>query len=441
MMSFQYSQSDTLGNIYEKFTIPVNKNSISGYAACTKKTLNIENCYKIPKRAEYKFFKDFDKANNYETRSMITVPMINHIGDVIGVVQLVNRKKDKKVKLDSREKMNEYVIPFDSKCERLLESLTSQAAIGLENTMLYKELKDIFDSFIEASALAVESRDPTTAGHSRRVSMICVSIAREINNVKRGPLAGIRFNEDEMLVLRYSALLHDFGKIGVTEHILTKGEKLLLSEFENIKERFETIRYHIGAKIKDKLNKEKELLKIDEYFRLLEKAKIPGRLSEKEKETLKKLARQKYVTVKGEVRPYLTNKELKSYLIENGSLTEQERRMIKTHVFHSYKFLDEIPWPSTLKDIPNIAYAHHELMDGTGYPNMLNGKEIPIEAQIMSVADVFDALISSDRPYKRRIDLKTALKIIRNKTDQGKLNKDIVNLFINKRLYRIITII
>ncbi len=343
MLSFQYSQSDTLGNIYEKFTIPVNKNSISGYVACIKKTLNILDCYKIHKNEEYNFFKDFDKANNYETRSMITVPMINHIGDIIGVVQLVNRKRKKDVKLDSKEKMNEHVITFDTKCERLLQSLTSQAAIGLENTMLYKELKDIFDSFIEASALAVVSRDPTTAGHSRKVSLLCVSIAREIHNTNKGPLAKIKFDENEILVLRYSALLHDFGKIGVTERVLTKGEKILLIEFENIRERFETIRYHIGSKIKDKVNKEKELLKIDEYFKLLENAKIPGHLTELEKETLKSLAKQKYVTVNGEIKPYLTDIELKSYLIENGSLTEQERRMIKTHVFHSFKFLDEIP--------------------------------------------------------------------------------------------------
>ena len=262
-------------------------------------------------------------------------------------------------------------------------------------------------------------------------------IALEINNKKKGPLAKIKFNEDEILVLRYSALLHDFGKIGVAERVLTKGEKLLLSEFENIKERFETIRYHIGSKIKDKVNKEKELLKIDEYFKLLEKAKIPGRLTDKEKETLKKLAKQKYVTLKGEVRPYLTDKELKSYLIEDGSLTEQERHMIKTHVFHSFKFLDEIPWPSTLKNIPKIAYAHHEMMDGTGYPNNLNGQEIPIEAQIMCVADVYDALVSSDRPYKKKIELKDALHIITEKAQQGKLNKEIVELFISKKLYNL----
>ena len=160
MLSFLYSQSETLGSIYEKFTIPVNKNSISGYVACTKKTLNIIDCYNIGEDAEYKFFKDFDKANNYETRSMMTVPMINHIGDIIGVVQLVNKKRMKNVKLDSKEKMDECVILFDAKCERLLESLTSQAAIGLENTMLYKELKDIFDSFIRSICSCCRKQRP-----------------------------------------------------------------------------------------------------------------------------------------------------------------------------------------------------------------------------------------------------------------------------------------
>jgi HD-GYP domain-containing protein (c-di-GMP phosphodiesterase class II) len=435
MLCFQYSQNDTLGNIYEKFTIPINKNSISGYVAFDKKTLNIADCYKIPKDAEYKFFDNFDKANNYITRSMMTVPMINHVGDVIGVVQLINRKKQKNIILDTKEKVDKYVIPFDFKCERLIRSLTSQASISLENSMLYKELKDIFDSFIEASALAVESRDPSTAGHSRRVSIYSVAIAKEINRASEGPFKNVYFSDDELLAIRYSALLHDFGKIGITENVLTKSEKIMLSEFEIIKERFETIRYHIGTKIADKEDQQKELIKIDEYFKLLEKAKVPGRLTESEIDSLNELAKKKYITVKGEVKPYLTDNELKSYLIQEGSLTKEERDLIRSHVFHSFKFLDEIPWPSNLKKIPRIAFTHHEMMDGSGYPNNLKADEIPLETQILCVADLYDALVSSDRPYKNKIDVDDTLKILKKDADSGKLNKDIVDLFINTRLY------
>ena len=160
MLSFELSQSDTLGNRYEKFTLPINKNSIAGYVACTKKVLNIADCYNIPEDAEYKFFDSFDKANNYITRSMMSVAMIDHVGEVIGVIQLINRKSQKARILKEKQDFEKYVISFDAKCERLVRSLTSQAAVSIENTMLYKELKDIFDSFIQAAALAVESRDP-----------------------------------------------------------------------------------------------------------------------------------------------------------------------------------------------------------------------------------------------------------------------------------------
>ncbi len=435
MLSFQYSQNDTLGNIYEKFTIPMNKNSISGYVATEGKTLNIENCYALPPGVEYKFFDNFDKANNYITKSMMTVPMINHVGEVIGVVQLINRKKKKNVKLDTKNKVEKLVIPFDSRCERLIKSLTSQASIGLENTMLYKELKDIFDSFIEASALAVESRDPSTAGHSRRVSIYSVAIAIEINRADKGPLSNIKFTNDEMLTIRYAALLHDFGKIGISENVLTKSEKLLLSEFEIIRERFETIRYHIETRITDRESQQNELLKVDEYFRLLEKAKLPGRLTEEEKKSINELAKLKYITVKGEVKPYLTDYELKSYLVEEGSLTNEERKLIRTHVFHSFKFLDEIPWPSGLKKIPHIAYTHHEMMDGSGYPNSLKAADIPIETQILCVADLYDALVSNDRPYKKKIDINETLNIMRQDAEKGKLNRDIVELFIRTKIY------
>jgi len=435
MLSFEYSQNDTLGNIYQKFTIPINKNSISGYVASEKKTLNIKDCYKIPENAKYKFFSNFDKANNYITKSMMTVPMINHVNEVIGVVQLINRKKKKDIKLDSKNKADKYVIDFDPKCERLIHSLSSQAAVCLENTMLYKELRNIFDSFIEASALAVESRDPTTAGHSRRVSIYSVAMAREINKSKKPAFININFSDEDLLAIRYAALLHDFGKIGVSEYVLTKSEKLMLSEFENIKERFETIKYHIGAHIKNKDDKEKELIKVDKYFELLEKAKLPGKLTIKEKNTLKKLAELKYITIDGKVKPYLTNEELKSYLIENGSLTDNERNLIRSHVFHSFKFLDEIPWPADLKNIPKIAYAHHEMMDGSGYPNKLKAKDIPLESQILCVADVFDALIAEDRPYKKKVDIEETLKILKDKAKEGKLNKDIVELFIDTKIH------
>ena len=187
--------------------------------------------------------------------------------------------------------------------------------------------------------------------------------------------------------------------------------------------------------VKDNEAKEKELLKVDEYFKLLEKAKVPGKLSDEEKDTLKELAKLKYITSKGEVKPYLTDKELTSYLLENGSLTSQEKDMIRTHVFHSYKFLDEIPWPAALKKIPKIAFAHHELMDGSGYPNKLKNAEIPIEAQIICVADIYDALIASDRPYKDKISPKDSIEILRKEADRGKLNIDLVELFIKSRIY------
>lgn len=428
---------------FKSFYLPLTKESIAGYVAVTGEILNIIDVYHIPPTVEYKCNKEFDIKTGYRSKSMLVVPMRDHTDEIIGVLQLINS-------LDGRNE----VIPFKSEYESLILSLASQAAVAIRNAKLIEEIKNLFRSLVRYSARAIDARSPHTAGHSGRVAKYSVRIAQAINEETDGRLGRINFTAQEIEELRMAAWLHDMGKIGVKESILEKITKLTEDQIEVISERFDSIKYsiknrYLAEKVQlinqgkndpltlNELDKEltKELKTIDDFLKFIRRINIPGYLSEDDQALLRNIAEQTFINSHGEECYYLTQKEYENLSIIQGNLTESEYKEIQSHVDQTLSILKKIPFTKDLQGIPKYAAAHHEYLNGTGYPKGLVDHEIPMQSRIMCIADIYDALSSPDRPYKKALSLERTLDILRQEVKAGKLDGDIVELFIRKKLY------
>ncbi|HBD94552.1 MAG TPA: HD family phosphohydrolase [Spirochaetia bacterium] len=436
MMQFEHSISDTLGEIYSKFKMPINDKSLAGFVVHTGKSLNIEDVYTIPENLPYGFNSSFDIKNGYRTKSMLVVPMINHKQKIIGALQLINRKKDREIKLDSLEKINTSVIDFDHKCELLIRSLGSQATISIETSGLYRELHMLFESFMTASVNAVESRDPSTAGHSRRVSKLSVAIANHINMSDSPAFQNIHFSIEDLLAIKYAGLLHDFGKIGINEKILLKAKKLFDEEIHIINSRLEIFQYTLYFEGNKTLNNIFDT--VHEYRDAIMIANEPGKLTEKIIDILETEHKTFIKTLDEREEKIINDLEYNKLVNSRGSLSAEEYKIIQSHVEHSYNFLKLIQWPTGLEKVPDIARYHHEKLDGSGYPTGIKSDKIPFESQIMCIADIFDALIASERPYKTKMTIEKAFDILDDEAKQGKINQNILDLFFEEKIYEII---
>ncbi|OHD20052.1 MAG: hypothetical protein A2Y34_08080 [Spirochaetes bacterium GWC1_27_15] len=437
MMQFECSASDTLGNRYKKIKMPISHRSLAGYVISTGKNLNIQDAYNLPKDIPYQFDSSFDKKNNYKSKTMLVVPMVNHKKEIIGAIQLINKKKNRKIKLTNPELVEQHVVDYDHRNELLIRSMGSQATIAIETAQLYKELHDLFESFMEASVMAVESRDPTTAGHSRRVSKFSVAIANHINLETEGELGKYNFSVTDLQSIKYAGLLHDFGKIGVNEKILLKAKKLFSEELSNIEIRMELLKYtfHNNKKVTEISS---IITEVEELKEAIQTANEPGIISKEVLLKLDKASQSEIICLDSKRQPVLYENEYQRLVFSRGTLSKEEYEIMKSHVEHTYKFLSLIKWPKGLEKVPLIARYHHEKLDGSGYPLGIKGNDIPIESQIMCIADIFDALISSDRPYKSRMSLEKAIGILEDEADTGKINKDILDLILQNEIYKLI---
>ncbi|MFP4364061.1 MAG: HD domain-containing phosphohydrolase [Spirochaetia bacterium] len=469
-LRFKYSHTFSKNLAYEEFTLPLDSSSIAGYVAVTGITLNIPNVYELTEEDPVHFNPSFDMAHGYVTKSMLIVPMRNHEGAILGVIQLINSKECMdsssaysgneafEIYLETPEDFQNHVVPFDKRYEALMEAVASQAAIAIENNRMLKQIEEQFEAFVTASVGAIESRDPATSGHSTRVAQVSVNIAKAINACKKGSFKKIRFSESQLKELRYAGLLHDFGKVYIDPAIFLKAKKLYAHEFnylilrleyllkacelEAAKRELESIDSEAARNESEKIRQEfyyrKELIeKIIEDVTKLNEPRVtvedPQRLIDS---ILKNAELLKYSDPKGTEIPLLTEKEVKSLKIPRGSLTPEEREIIESHVVHTYSFVSKIPWPDEYREIPEIAGKHHEMLDGSGYPNKLKGiEQIPLQARIMAVADVYDALSATDRPYKKAIPFQRVVSILKEEAERGRLDKDVVDLFINCRIY------
>ena len=455
-LRFKVSQNDSVRFEASEFTIGISKESIVGYAAVSARTVRIDDVYELPEDVPYRFDPSFDRRVGYRTRSTIAVPLVSAEDEVIGVIQLINRKRDPSRRLERPEDVEREVVPFDERSQELLETLATQAGIALENAMLYDEIRRIFEGFVRASVHAIEQRDPTTSGHSVRVSDLSVALAEAVDRIDSGPYAGIRFTRREIKQLEYAALLHDFGKIGVREQVLVKARKLYPEERERIRARIDYAKRSAEAEaLRARLEalqqgaSEEELRRIEtslaaslaayeEVWRLVEEADEPRVMPERDAGRLDDLSRVTFLGPDGRRRPILTERELAALRIERGSLTAEEVRQIQSHVVHTFNFLSTIPWGKSYAEVPRIAGLHHEKLDGSGYPHGLRGEQIPLPTRIMTVCDIFDALTARDRPYKKAVPLERALDILALEVAAGKLDDELVRLFREARVFRVV---
>jgi len=455
-MRFKIAQNDSLNISFSEFTLPIDKKSISGFVAATGETLNINDAYLISPDTEYKHNKSFDERNGYRSKSMLTVPMKNRTGEIIGVLQLMNRKRRRDARLVPAERVEEEVISYSPTAVNLVESLASQAAVSLENALLYDEIQTLFDSFVRASVTAIESRDPTTHGHSNRVAILTVGLAEAVDRSDEPQWRNVKFSSEDLREIEYAGLLHDFGKIGVREEVLVKAKKLYSWDWELVKARFDFIKRtlekeHLQRKLDFilKYGHEKalkEFEKIDRLFTaeaeslkedigIIEASNLPTVLPVGGFERLKDISQKLFTSIDGSKTPYLTDKEVYNLSLPKGSLNESERLEIESHVTHTFQYLQKIPWGKTFKDVPTIAFAHHEKLNGKGYPRRLAAHEIPLQSRMMTISDIFDALTASDRPYKKAVPTQRALDILNMEVKEGMLDNNLYRLFLDAKIY------
>jgi HD-GYP domain-containing protein (c-di-GMP phosphodiesterase class II) len=410
---------------------------IAGQVAQTGQIINIPDAY-----ADERFNRTFDVLSGYRTQSILCVPMRDANGDVTGVIQALN-------KLSGR--------PFDAEDEELMLALGAQAAGAIENALLHEEINNLFEGFVSASVVAIESRDPTTAGHSDRVAGLTVELARALEHVHTGPYANTRFTAMEIQELRYASLLHDFGKVGVREPVLVKAEKLYPHEMENLRARFQLARKdlqlqsyrrrlaalklrghdalaEIEAEEEERLTR--ELRELDEVLDFVLTCNRPTVLAQGNFERLHQLRALRFLDAFEQPQPLLLDQEIQSLSIPKGTLSPEERKEIESHVEHTYRFLSQIPWTRTLRRVPEIAYAHHEKLDGTGYPRAIPETIIPVQSRMMSISDIYDALTASDRPYKKAVPHTFALTILESEAKAGQLDQVLFRIFIEAEIPR-----
>ena len=454
---FKLAQNDSVPKApFVEFTMPLNHASVGGYVCSTGETVVIDDTYFLPPDVEYSFNRSFDERNRYRSKSMLTVPMKNHKNEIIGALQLINRKRDPSAMLASPEIVDAQVIPFSRRTVEIVNALASQAAVSIENSLLYEDIERLFEGFVTAAVTAIEQRDPTTFGHSGRVATMTVGLAEVVDRAGDGPYRAVAFTREQIKEIRYAGLLHDFGKVGVREQVLVKAKKLYPPDLALLKSRYAFIRrtaeseYHrrradwlLANRREDyeafvaSLDAEhrRELEDCERFLKTVLQANEPTLLAEGSFEELLALAERRFTDIDGNAQPYLSDDEVRFLTIRKGSLDDAERLEIESHVSHTYRFLLQIPWTKELSQIPLIAYGHHEKLDGKGYPRKVKAQEIPIQTRMMTISDIFDALTAADRPHKRAVPLQRALDIMRDEVKGGMLDSDLFQLFVEGKVF------
>jgi HD-GYP domain-containing protein (c-di-GMP phosphodiesterase class II) len=309
--------------------------------------------------------------------------------------------------------------------------------VAIGNYRLYREIRSLFEGFVDAAVTAIEARDPSTGGHSKRVADLSVALARAVRDSNEKPFREIKFSEKDLTELHYAAMLHDFGKVGVPEQVLLKSEKLYSWEMHGVEARFrvatiQAVLESLQQSAQGDLTERLAQLKRD--LGTVRTLNRPGRApTQREMSELERIGERWNLTDEGEA--VLKPREVRRLCIPRGTLDPDERREIEEHVSHTYSFLTKIQWTRDLRRVPDLAYAHHEKLDGSGYPRGLKGEEIPIGAQLMTISDIFDALVATDRPYRVSVTPESAVQILREEAEQGKINADAVALFAAQRLW------
>ncbi len=420
-----------------------NMNNVSAYVANTSEVVNLSDVYKT-EGFNFDGTNDFDTSLNYRSQSMLVIPMQDHADEIIGVLQLINAK----------DPLTQETIPFPSDTAELAMALASQASVVLTQQRLIREMKKLFESFIRSIATAIDGKSKHTSGHIERVAELTMMIADKVNEAKEGPFGCVRFTMNEMEELRLAAWMHDTGKITTPEHVVDKSSKLekVFDSIELVKTRWEVImlaRQLEAEKSKFAMVKEAaDPIKVEEIDTacksdilqlnndlnfLIDISRGSESMPEEKMTRLKNIALRRFSVGSTEHR-FLNDNELYNLSIPRGTLTNEERKIINNHALMTIKILKELPWPKKLSNVPVIAGAHHEKLDGSGHPLGLSGDQVNLQSRIMAVADIFEALSAPDRPYKKPMSLRETIQILGLMVEDNHIDKNVVDLFINSGL-------
>ena len=426
-----------------------NKTMIAANAGLTGYTINIPDAYKA-KGYDFAGTKAFDDKTGYRSKSFLTVPLKNHEDEIIGVLQLLNAQDIKTKK----------VIPFSDNVQKSVEALSSQAAVAITNKNLIKDLEVLFESFIKLIASAIDAKSPYTGGHCSRVPEITMMLEESVNEINEGPFAGIQFTDKEMYELKIAAWLHDCGKVATPEAVVDKGTKLetiydrihtVATRFEVLK-RDEEIKYlkkQLKIQKDDSLleNQKKDALKKartlylkrikqqDDDKVFIEESNVGGEfMSQDRKDRVNKIASYRWKD-NGSLKPFFSEDEIYNLCISRGTLTPEERKIINDHIVVTIDMLEQLPYPKHLRNVPEFAGGHHEKLDGTGYPKGLNHSEMSVQAKIMAIADIFEALTARDRPYKKGKTLSQAMRILGFMKNDAHIDTELFEVFVKEKIY------
>jgi len=452
-LRFEIVQNDGLnirmgGKTGENIPFPpveLNDVNISAFAALNGVSVNIPDVYDT---ALFDFTdpKSFDRVTGYKTKSMLVVLLRNHENDVIGVLQLLNAKDQETGEIRS----------FSADSEDLIEGLASQAAIAISKISLISDMEKLFEAFVQVMATAIDEKSPSTGGHIRRVANLTLTMAKVIHQKKDGAFKEVAFSRDSMRELRIAAWMHDIGKVTTPVEIMEKSTKLqtifdriqhvdlrmalLLekTEKEGLQNKLELMQKgaDVNALVKCAEETKTQIEQIIEIRQFIRDSNQPSEcLPEENIARLKSIAKMTYQDWDGTTKPFITENELENLTVQKGTITNAERDKIKDHAYVTLRMLQQIPFTKRLKNIPHFAAAHHECIDGSGYPLGLTGDEIPFEGKLMAVTDIAEALTADDRPYKKALSLDEVHTILRKMAEKKKLDADLVELFIEERVY------
>ena len=426
-----------------------NKSMIAAYVGLTGETVNITDAYKA-KGFDFSGTKMFDEKTNYRSKSFLTVPLKNHEDEIIGVLQLLNAQHHK----------SKNIISFTSEIQKMVEALASQAAVAITNKNLIKDLENLFESFIKLIASAIDAKSPYTGGHCARVPEITMMLAEAVQQTKDGPFADVAFSEKEMYELKIAAWLHDCGKVATPEFVVDKSTKLetIYDRVHELEARFGILRRDEEIKrlkkelkferddslpLEEKAERVKDLqrgyrktlrhLKSDLEF--VKESNVGGEfMSGDKKDRVYQIANYRWKP-NGKMENFLSENEVYNLTIPRGTLTPEERKVINDHIVVTINMLEELPYPKHLQNVPEFAGGHHEKLDGTGYPMGLMKDEMTVQARIMAIADIFEALTAKDRPYKKGKTLSQAMRILGFMKNDAHIDVDLFDIFVKEKIY------
>jgi HD-GYP domain-containing protein (c-di-GMP phosphodiesterase class II) len=422
-----------------------NDSMVAAYAAIHDKTVNIADAY-TEAGFDFSGTRSFDERTGYRSQSFLTVPMKNHEGEIIGVLQLIN----------AQDPQSHQVKPFSSADQSLAESLASQAAIALTNRLLITQLEELFEAFINLINLAIDEKSPYTGGHCQRVPALTMMLAEAADATREGPLASFKMDERDRYELKIAGLLHDCGKVTTPVHVVDKATKLqtLFDRIQLIDTRFEVLKRdaEIQALRKQLALREnpdtaadeaiwqdyhEEVRELDEDREFLRKTNVGGEaMKEDDLQRVRDIgSRRKWRNVDAVETEFLTADEVVNLTIRAGTLTLKERDIINHHIVATIKMLEQLPWPKHLTRVPEYAGGHHERMDGKGYPKGLTREQMSVQARMMGIADIFEALTARDRPYKHGMKLSQAMGIMANFKKGGHIDPDLFDVFVKGQVY------